>query len=130
VTETAAMTDVAHALENLARLRMRGFGLAIDDYGTGYSSMQQISRIAFSELKIDQTFVRGFADNEALRIMVQSSIDLAHKLRIKCTAEGVETEREWSALKTMRCDLAQGYFFAKPMNLSSLFGFCESFAIS
>lgn len=61
VTETAAMTDVAHALENLARLRMRGFGLSIDDYGTGYSSMQQISRIAFSELKIDQTFEIGRA---------------------------------------------------------------------
>jgi EAL domain-containing protein (putative c-di-GMP-specific phosphodiesterase class I)/CheY-like chemotaxis protein len=130
VTETAAMTNVAHALENLARLRMRGFGLSIDDYGTGYSSMQQISRIAFSELKIDQTFVRGFAENEQLRIMVQSSIDLAHKLRIKCTAEGVETEYDWRALKGMRCDLAQGYFIAKPMNLVSLFDFCESFSIS
>ncbi|WP_202051509.1 EAL domain-containing response regulator [Methylomicrobium sp. RS1] len=130
VTETAAMTDVAHALENLARLRMRGFGLSIDDYGTGYSSMQQISRIAFSELKIDQTFVRSFSDNESLRIIVQSSIDLAHKLRIKCTAEGVETERDWSALKAMRCDLAQGYFIAKPMNLESLLEFCGSFGIS
>lgn len=130
VTETAAMTDVAHALENLARLRMRGFGLSIDDYGTGYSSMQQISRIAFSELKIDQTFVRGFAENEPLRIMVQSSIDLAHKLRIKCIAEGVETERDWNALKSMRCDLAQGYFIAKPMSLMSLLDFCEGFVIS
>jgi EAL domain-containing protein (putative c-di-GMP-specific phosphodiesterase class I)/CheY-like chemotaxis protein len=130
VTETAAMTDVAHALENLARLRMRGFELSIDDYGTGYSSMQQISRIAFSELKIDQTFVRGFSENEPLRIMVQSSIDLAHKLRIKCTAEGVETECDWLALKSMRCDLAQGFFIAKPMNLASLLDFCASFAIS
>jgi EAL domain-containing protein (putative c-di-GMP-specific phosphodiesterase class I) len=121
---------VAHALENLARLRMRGFELSIDDYGTGYSSMQQISRIAFSELKIDQTFVRGFSENEPLRIMVQSSIDLAHKLRIKCTAEGVETECDWLALKSMRCDLAQGFFIAKPMNLASLLDFCASFAIS
>jgi EAL domain-containing protein (putative c-di-GMP-specific phosphodiesterase class I)/CheY-like chemotaxis protein len=128
VTETTAMTDVAHALENLARLRMRGFGLSIDDYGTGYSSMQQISRIAFSELKIDQSFVKGFAENEPLRIMVHSSIDLAHKLRIKCIAEGVETEREWNALKEIGCDLAQGYFIAKPMNLESLLDFCGSFA--
>jgi EAL domain-containing protein (putative c-di-GMP-specific phosphodiesterase class I)/CheY-like chemotaxis protein len=130
VTETTAMTDVAHALENLARLRMRGFGLSIDDYGTGYSSMQQISRIAFSELKIDQSFVKGFAENEPLRIMVHSSIDLAHKLRIKCIAEGVETEREWNALKEIGCDLAQGYYIAKPMSLASLLDFCERFAIS
>jgi EAL domain-containing protein (putative c-di-GMP-specific phosphodiesterase class I)/FixJ family two-component response regulator len=130
VTETAAMTDVAHALENLARLRMRGFGLSIDDYGTGYSSMQQITRIAFSELKIDQTFVKGFAENEPLRIIVQSNIDLAHKLRIKCIAEGVETERDWNALKSMGCDLAQGYFIAKPMSQASLLDFCENFAIS
>jgi EAL domain-containing protein (putative c-di-GMP-specific phosphodiesterase class I) len=130
VTETTAMTDVAHALENLARLRMRGFGLSIDDYGTGYSSMQQISRIAFSELKIDQSFVKGFAENEPLRIMVHSSIDLAHKLRIKCIAEGVETEKEWNALKEIECDLAQGYFIAKPMNLTSLLDFCKRFAIS
>lgn len=130
VTETTAMTDVAHALENLARLRMRGFGLSIDDYGTGYSSMQQISRIAFSELKIDQSFVKGFAENEPLRIMVHSSIDLAHKLRIKCIAEGVETEKEWNALKEIECDLAQGYFIAKPMNLTSLLDFCKIFAIS
>lgn len=130
VTETAAMTDVAHALENLARLRMRGFGLSIDDYGTGYSSMQQIARIAFSELKIDQTFVKGLAEDESLRIMVKSSIDLAHQLRIKCTAEGVETEGDWCALKSMRCDLAQGYFIAAPMSLASLVDFCEKVEIA
>jgi len=130
VTETAAMTDVAHALENLARLRMRGFGLSIDDYGTGYSSMQQITRIAFSELKIDQTFVKGLAENEALRIMVKSSIDLAHQLRITCTAEGVETERDLCALKSMKCNLAQGYFIAEPMSLSSLLDFCEKVEIA
>ncbi|MGR9087251.1 MAG: EAL domain-containing response regulator [Gammaproteobacteria bacterium] len=125
VTETATMTDVAHTLENLARLRMHGFGLSIDDYGTGYSSMQQIARIAFSELKIDQSFVKNFSDNGPLRIIVQSSIDMAHKLRIKCIAEGVETEQDWNALKSMGCDSAQGYFIAKPMNLDSLLEFCR-----
>lgn len=125
VTETAAMTEFAYALENLARLRMRGFGLSIDDYGTGYSSMQQITRIAFSELKIDQSFVKDFAENEPLRIIVQSNIELAHKLRIKCVAEGVETEKDLKALKSMGCDLAQGYFIAKPMSLPSLLDYCE-----
>lgn len=128
VTESAAMTEVAHPLENLARLRMHGFGLSIDDYGTGYSSMQQITRIAFSELKIDQSFVKGFADNQALRIMVESSIEMAHKLRMKCVAEGVETQHDLDALKSMGCDMAQGYLIAKPMGLMPFLGFCGEYS--
>lgn len=127
ITESAAMTDVAHALENLARLRMRGFGLSIDDYGTGYSSMQQLTRVAFSELKIDQSFVKDFADNPALRIVVQSSIDMAHKLQVKSVAEGVETQQDWDTLKSMGCDTAQGYFIAKPMNLAAFIEFSAGY---
>lgn len=123
VTESAAMTDVAPALENLARLRMRGFGLSIDDYGTGYASMQQLTRVAFSELKIDQSFVKDFAGNKALRIIVESSIEMARKLRVRSIAEGVETQQDWNMLKDMGCDTAQGYFIAKPMNLAALLEF-------
>lgn len=126
ITESAAMTDVAHALENLARLRMHGFGLSIDDYGTGYSSMQQITRIAFNELKIDQSFVKDIADNHALRVVVDSSIEMARKLGIKSTAEGVETQYDLDLLKSMGCDIAQGYFIAKPMNLPSFLQFFEA----
>lgn len=129
ITESAAMTDVAHALESLARLCMNGFALSIDDYGTGYSSLQQLTRIAFSELKIDQSFVKDFADNEALRIVVESSIDMAHKLRVKSVAEGVETRQDWDTLKNMGCDMAQGYFIAKPMDLVSFDEFCAGHAI-
>ncbi len=125
ITETAAMTDVAHALENLARLCMNGFQLSIDDYGTGYSSLQQLTRIAFSELKIDQSFVKDFADNEALRIVVESSIDMAHKLKVKSVAEGVETQQDWDTLKNVGCDTAQGYFIAKPMDMVSFLEFCK-----
>ena len=127
ITETAAMTDVAHALENLARLCMNGFGLSIDDYGTGYSSMQQLTRIPFSELKIDQSFVHDFADNEALRIVVESSINMAHKLKVKSVAEGVETQQEWDMLNCMGCDTAQGYFIAKPMDVKTLQEFMKSY---
>ena len=70
VTETAAISNVGHVLENLARLRMKGLGLAIDDYGTGYSSMQQLSRIPFTELKIDRSFVADAARQERLKVMV------------------------------------------------------------
>jgi len=125
ITESAAMTNVAPALENLARLCMNGFSLSIDDYGTGYSSMQQLTRIAFRELKIDQSFVKDCADNEALRIVIESSIDMAHKLQVKSVAEGVETKQDWDTLKSMGCDTVQGYFIAKPMNETA---FCDFMA--
>lgn len=124
ITETAAMTDVAHALENLARLCMNGFTLSIDDYGTGYSSLQQLTRIPFGELKIDQSFVKDLADNEASRIVIESSIDMARRLKVRSVAEGVETQQDWDMLKRAGCDIAQGYFIAKPMDLGSFQQFC------
>lgn len=123
ITESVAMTDVAHALENLARLCMNGFTLSIDDYGTGYSSLQQLTRIAFGELKIDQSFVKDLADNESLRIVVESSIDMAHKLQVKSVAEGVESQQDFDVLRSMGCDFAQGYFIAKPMNIDAFYDF-------
>lgn len=119
ITESAAMTDGAHALENLARLCMNGFALSIDDYGTGYSSLQQLTRIAFSELKIDQSFVKDFFANKALRVVVESSIDMAHKLLVKSAAEGVESQQDWDALASIGCDTAQGYFIAMPMDATA-----------
>jgi EAL domain-containing protein (putative c-di-GMP-specific phosphodiesterase class I) len=115
ITESAAMTDVARALENLARLRVKGFGLSIDDYGTGYSSMQQLARIPFTELKIDRSFVTDAATHGQRGVMLESSIDMAHKLGLKVVAEGVETRADWNQLKRIGCSLAQGYFIAKPM---------------
>jgi EAL domain-containing protein (putative c-di-GMP-specific phosphodiesterase class I) len=117
ITESAAMTEQAHALENLARLCMNKFALSIDDYGTGYSSLQQLTRITFSELKIDQSFVKNLSHNEALRIVVQSSIDMARQLGVKSVAEGVETREDWDTLAALGCDTVQGYFIAKPMSL-------------
>lgn len=128
VTESAAMTDVAHALENLARLRMRGFGLSIDDYGTGFSSMQQLTRVPFSELKIDRSFVTDCAANHSSRVIVDSSIDMARKLNVKSVAEGVETQEEWDMLKSMNCDVGQGYFIAKPMNSAAFVDFCADYS--
>ena len=127
ITETAAMTEVAHALENLTRLCMKGFTLSIDDYGTGYSSMQQLTRVAFGELKIDQSFVQEIDESETMRITVASSIEMAHKLGVKCLAEGVETRRAWDLLKAMGCDLAQGYFIAKPMDFDAFVAFCATY---
>ena len=115
VTETAAMTDVARCLENLARLRMKGFGLSIDDYGTGYSSMQQLARVPYTELKVDQSFVLGAASQPRLRVMLESSMELANRLGLTVVAEGVETRQDWDLLKELGCHKAQGYFIAKPL---------------
>lgn len=120
VTESAAATDVGKALENLARLRIKGFGLSIDDYGTGYSSMQQLTRIAFTELKIDQSFVTNASKHPPSRIVLESSLAMAKKLGITAVAEGVETQREWDLLREFGCDLAQGYFVARPMDAQAL----------
>ena len=115
VTESATTVDVGKTLENLARLRVKGFGLSIDDYGTGYSSMQQLTRIAFTELKIDQSFVINATKEDAARIILESSLEMAHKLNITSVAEGVETQADWDLLRRLGCDLAQGYFIARPM---------------
>jgi EAL domain-containing protein (putative c-di-GMP-specific phosphodiesterase class I) len=115
ITESVAMTNVANCLEGLARLRMKGFGLSIDDYGTGHSSLQQLARIPFTELKIDQSFVTHCAANTQNRTMLESSIDMARKLGIKSVGEGVETLDDWNLLKQLGCDIAQGYYLAKPM---------------
>lgn len=122
ITETAAMTDVGRCLENLARLRVKGFGLSIDDYGTGYSSMQQLARILFTELKLDQSFVTDCATNAQHRAIIESSLDMARRLKLKSVAEGVETLADWSLLKELGCGLAQGYFIAKPMPAGDLMG--------
>jgi EAL domain-containing protein (putative c-di-GMP-specific phosphodiesterase class I) len=129
ITETTAMTEVAPALENLARSRMRGFGLSVDDYGTGFSSLRQLTRVPFTELKIDQSFVTGCAENPSSRAIVESSVDMAHRLEIKGVAEGVETQAEWDVLKRVGCDMAQGYLMAKPMDEQSFLGFCAKNAI-
>jgi len=86
ITESTATTHVVTVIGNLARLRMRGFGLAIDDFGTGYASMQQLSRIPFNELKVDRSFVAGAARYPNLRTILESSLDLGRRLGLQTVA--------------------------------------------
>ena len=115
ITETVATAHLANTLENLVRLQMRGYGISIDDYGTGFSSMQQLLRIPFTELKIDQSFVTGTAGRPNVRAILESSIQLARSLRLKSVAEGIETQEEWALLTSLGCDIGQGYLIARPM---------------
>ena len=116
ITESEAIRNVAAALENLTRLRMRGFGLAIDDYGVGYSSMQELSRMPFTELKIDRSFVTAAAGSEKHRMMIAHTIEVARLLGLKTVAEGVETKAEMQLLKSLGCDMIQGFLIAEPMD--------------
>jgi len=116
LTESEAIRNVAAALENLTRLRMRGFGLAIDDYGVGYSSMQELSRMPFTELKIDRSFVTAAASSEKHRMMIAHTIEVARLLGLKTVAEGVETKAEMQLLRNLGCDMIQGFLIAEPMD--------------
>lgn len=115
ITESAIMTDLSITLGTLARLRLKGFGLSIDDYGTGFSCMLQLSRVPCTELKIDRAFVNGASKKQHLRIMLESALDIARKLNLKVVAEGMETREDWQLLRDLECGEAQGYFVAKPM---------------
>lgn len=124
ITETAAMTQMAPALENLARLRMRGFGLSVDDFGTGFASLEQLMRVPFTELKIDQNFVTGCGENFASRIIVESSVEMARKLGIASVAEGIESAADWKVVTEAQCDMGQGYLIARPMDEMRFVEFC------
>lgn len=115
ITESTAMTDVAHCLETLTRLRMHGVGLAIDDFGTGHSSFQQLSRVPFSELKIDRGFVTGSTRQPLLRTIVESNVRMARALSLICAGEGIETQEEWDLLQSLGCDIGQGHFISGAM---------------
>ncbi|MGF1628311.1 MAG: EAL domain-containing protein [Kiloniellaceae bacterium] len=116
ITESQIMENITKPLEILARLRMKGVGLAIDDYGTGASSMQQLKRIPFTELKIDREFVSGAPHDDAARAMLMSSIGLGKDLGLSIVAEGVETQTEWRLMASRGVDDVQGYFVARPMS--------------
>jgi len=116
VTESRLMAHLTTALDVLTRLRLKGFGLSIDDFGTGYSSMAQLANVPFTELKIDRAFVHGAARDTAARAILESSIALGKKLDMVVVAEGVEDRADWDLVAQAGCDLAQGYFIARPMS--------------
>ena len=120
ITETAIIEDPQHALVNLQALADAGMPIAIDDYGAGLSSLAYLKQLPASELKIDRLFVSGLTSSHRDPLLVRSTIDLAHALEMEVTAEGVENAATLALLRTMGCDLIQGYFIARPMPLGDL----------
>lgn len=115
VTETEAMRDVTRTMDVLLRMRIRNIGVSIDDFGTGHSSLRELQRMPFSEMKIDKSFVMDMVNNRDNTVIVNSIVDLGHNLGLKVVAEGVEDVRTWRMLAEKKCDFAQGFYMAKPM---------------
>lgn len=114
MTETAIMSDPEAARTALARITATGSRLAIDDFGTGYSSLAWLEKLPVDVLKIDRSFVSEMAEGERSGAIVRSTIGLAHSLELGVVAEGIEDQATARALRAMKCDLGQGFYFAKP----------------
>ncbi|HWZ74190.1 MAG TPA: EAL domain-containing response regulator [Casimicrobiaceae bacterium] len=115
ITESRFMANPVAAMDTLVRLRLKKIRLSIDDFGTGYASLAQLRDIPFDELKVDRTFVRGAAQDEAARTILEASIALGQKLGMSVVAEGVNNQEDWDRVARLGCHLAQGNFMAQPM---------------
>jgi EAL domain-containing protein (putative c-di-GMP-specific phosphodiesterase class I) len=120
VTEGVIMRDLDRALEKMQQLRAMGVALSIDDFGTGYSSLSALKSFPISTLKIDQSFVRDLGRSHGDEAIASSIIGLAHRLKLRVIAEGVETEQQRSFLSANGCDEMQGYLFSRPLPPSQL----------
>jgi diguanylate cyclase (GGDEF)-like protein len=115
LTESSFIEDPELADSVLAALAALGVSLSIDDFGTGYSSMSLLARMPVHEMKIDRSFVSGLASEADYVALVRSAIDMGHSLGLKVVAEGIETENIANRLRELRCDVGQGYLYARPM---------------
>ncbi|MBI1422596.1 MAG: EAL domain-containing protein [Gammaproteobacteria bacterium] len=120
VTENAMLIDPNNAIGILQKLDDMGLRIAIDDFGAGFSSLGYLKKLPVDELKIDKSFVLDMIENENDAVIVRSTIDLAHNLGLRVVAEGVESEEIYDLLRILRCDTAQGYFLAKPVNAGEI----------
>ena len=122
VTETEIMADLGAATKVLYELSARGIKLGIDDYGTGYSSLQYLHKLPVNELKIDRSFVTNLPNEASNRIIVRSSIQMAHSLGLYVIAEGAEDELTCAMLAEAQCDFIQGYYLSKPQKADGTAG--------
>jgi diguanylate cyclase (GGDEF)-like protein len=120
ITESALMADPHRVLNTITRLHRMGVAISLDDFGTGFSSLQHVRRLPIAEVKVDRSFVLGMATNRGDAAIVRSVIDLAAALGLRVVAEGVEDERTWRLLAAAGCHAAQGWFHARPMPAADL----------
>ncbi|TAK50486.1 MAG: PAS domain S-box protein [Betaproteobacteria bacterium] len=120
ITESIIMLDVEGNIEKLKAIRGLGVSIAIDDFGTGYSSLGYLAKLPVQSLKIDRSFIIAMLDDPDAATLVRTIISLAHSLRLKVVAEGVETEAQAKLLRLLRCDEMQGYLFSQPLPMAEI----------
>lgn len=126
VTENALLGELACAIRTLARLRLKGFNIAIDDYGTGFANAQQLSRVPATELKIDRSLIHQVATRPQQGTILASTVDLAKNLKLITVAEGVETLEDYRILQDLGVDQVQGFYFSKPLYPNDLLEWIKS----
>ena len=128
VTETALVSNLESALKQIGRLRTLGIRFSIDDFGTGYSSLNQLRTLPVDSVKVDRSFVkdleRASGDSTTL---VRGIIGLAHNLRLHVVAEGVETEGQLAILRSLGCDVSQGFFLHRPLSVAAAEALMKSY---
>lgn len=125
ITETGVIQDHDHTQRVIAMLREAGIPCAVDDFGTGYASLSYLSKFAIEEVKLDRSFIRNMLENRRDKAIIASTIELAHTLGLKVTAEGIEDRETLQALAEMGCDTAQGYVIARPIPATELYPMME-----
>jgi EAL domain-containing protein (putative c-di-GMP-specific phosphodiesterase class I)/ActR/RegA family two-component response regulator len=115
ITESGVIDNTAAVLDILVRQRLSGMNLSIDDFGTGFAMMRQLKRVPATELKIDKEFIHAMRHDHAAEVIVRKTIEIGHELDMKVVAEGVETREQLGLLCDLKCDLAQGYWFTRPL---------------
>lgn len=129
ITESAMMNDPVRAREVLHQLSAMGVDLAVDDFGTGFSSLGYLKMLPVNSLKIDKSFVIDMLDDENDAIIVRSTIELAHNLGLKVVAEGVENQATLLQLRQHRCDLAQGFHISRPLSKPELLAWYQKYRL-
>ena len=117
---TAAQHRIEDVIESVARFRLKDFRVAIDDFGTGQSTLERLQRIPFTDLKVDRSFVTGAASDDDKRGIIEYSVQLAHRLGLNVIAEGVETAADQEEVRRLGCEMAQGYYYTRPLPLAQV----------
>lgn len=124
ITENAVLEFNANSLEVLSRLRLMGIDIAIDDFGTGFANIKTLKEFPYTELKIDQSFIRGMTDDPFSQETVRAAVTLGRQMNMRLLAEGIETAEEWEFVRSRGVDEVQGYFIARPMPVDDFVAFC------
>jgi EAL domain-containing protein (putative c-di-GMP-specific phosphodiesterase class I) len=129
ITETAAIADLQCSLEVLGSLSRLGLGVAIDDFGIGYSSLQRLKQLPFTTIKIDKTFVSQAGCNEQDMVFIDTITRLGHRLGLTVVAEGIECAQSWARLAAAGCDMGQGYHISRPLSCEAMSSWLRSGAL-